>query len=136
MIVYLFMDGSNQAYKILMRCLDQGYSTGEKEFPKDIEEALQLMQLFSDTPDYKFTANKMRNKRFDSPSLSFVQKVTDKTKESSRSYMIRSCATFVKKRGIEPRTALTRNICMHKYKKMMLRHGPTRLHPKQEQGYA
>ena len=72
MLAYAFMDGATKRYKPLLRALQQDYALGEDKYPRDIEEALQVLTEYASQNGIK--AKKFEMDEGPSRSLTFVQK--------------------------------------------------------------
>ena len=48
MLAYRFMDGANQGFVPLLRDMENDYLLGHAKFPETIEEALQVLTLYTE----------------------------------------------------------------------------------------
>ena len=74
MLASVFMDGANSGFKPLLRDLENDYALGAALYPATMNEALQVMTVYTDQPLYKNIVKKGARKRDDElTQVSFAQ---------------------------------------------------------------
>jgi hypothetical protein len=70
MLACAFMEGTNKTMKSMMKDLEHDFALGQTKYPTTVEEALQVMTLYTDSNKSK--SKKGQLKEEESPALSFA----------------------------------------------------------------
>ena len=62
MMASLFMNGTNPGFKPLLRDLENDYSLGAALYPATLEEAFEVLQVFTEQPVYQAIVKKQVGK--------------------------------------------------------------------------
>ena len=87
MMASLFMNGANPGFKPLLRDLANDYSLGAALYPATLEEAFEVLQVFTEQPVYQAIVKKQvgktrREKEIkEAPDLSFAQMTKEQMKK-------------------------------------------------------
>ena len=88
-MVSLFMNGANPGFKPLLQGLENDYSLGAALYPAILEEAFEVLQVFTEQPVYQAIVKKQVGKtrqekeNREAPDLSFAQMTKEQMKKKS-----------------------------------------------------
>ena len=87
MMAFLFLNGTNLGFKLLLHNLANDYSLGAALYPATLEEAFDVLQVFTEQPVYqaivkkKIGKTRQEKERREAPDLSFAQLTKEQMKK-------------------------------------------------------